>query len=235
MNDVIGSGLLANSFMKAKDINSCILCSGVSDSHETRESEFLREKRLLLSSIFDNKEKLIIYFSSVQVNESHTPYLKHKLNMEAVVKNNSKNYLIARLPQVVGVTSNSTIFPTFIRNVYLQKEIPIYKYATRSLVDVDDVMRIIVYLVSNGIRNKVFDLSPSVNISPLSIVTEIGKVLKLQPIVKIIEKGDEQRADVEFLRQVLTNKDFIFDSDYIFKIIQKYSHVVLKKIISESI
>ncbi|MEJ2498930.1 MAG: hypothetical protein P8Y46_06430 [Sulfurovaceae bacterium] len=49
---IIGNGMLAHEFSDYKDDNDIIIfASGVSNSGETRESEFEREKELLTKTI----------------------------------------------------------------------------------------------------------------------------------------------------------------------------------------
>ena len=116
---VIGSGIIANSFLeKFKYRNDiCIFASGVSSSMCVNEKDFQREKNLILDSQRSiPQDCLFIYFSTCSVMRpicDHSPYIKHKINMESVVNNFSPS-LVVRLPQVSGFNGNSENLLNFI-------------------------------------------------------------------------------------------------------------------------
>lgn len=89
---IIGNGTIASVLKDRKD--RLYFASGVSNSQEKRESEYQREKDLLLS-----QDKLchIVYFSTLAVFYANTRYTRHKKEMEDLVKNNFKRYTIMRL------------------------------------------------------------------------------------------------------------------------------------------
>ncbi|MEJ2497376.1 MAG: NAD(P)-dependent oxidoreductase, partial [Sulfurovaceae bacterium] len=84
---IIGNGMLAHEFSDYKDDNDIIIfASGVSNSGETRESEFEREKELLTKTIDNISSEKIIYFSTCAMYDKYfvnNRYTKHKLHMES--------------------------------------------------------------------------------------------------------------------------------------------------------
>lgn len=80
--------------------------SGVSNSSETRPEEFMREVRLLEEQ---PRNRRLVYFSSLAVFYSHTPYAKHKRNMEELVKFRFPEYTIIRLGNISWGTNPHTI------------------------------------------------------------------------------------------------------------------------------
>lgn len=107
---IIGHGDIA-SVLKDKK-NRIYFASGVSNSQETRESEFQRETDLLLKQ---DKSQHIVYFSSLAVFYSDSRYAQHKKQMEELVKNNFKHYTIVRLGNITWGTNPHTII-NFFRN-----------------------------------------------------------------------------------------------------------------------
>ena len=100
---IIGNGLIANGFDKYRyNDDVLIFASGVSNSMENNENEFNKEYELLKDSI-DIPSKLI-YFSTCSIvdDSNKSPYILHKIKMEKLIRENSNNYLIFRLPIVVG-------------------------------------------------------------------------------------------------------------------------------------
>jgi hypothetical protein len=103
---VVGNGMLARAFSDfAEDESKLIFASGVSNSGETIASEFQREVDLIKS--LAGIKNQFIYFSTVSIHDPeliHTPYVAHKLLIEKLVSESFVNYLIFRLPIVVGKT-----------------------------------------------------------------------------------------------------------------------------------
>lgn len=79
---IIGNGDIASVLQDRDDL--IYFASGVSNSQETRGSEFRREKDLLFDQI--DKHKKIVYFGSLSILYADTPYTKHKRKMEQYVQ-----------------------------------------------------------------------------------------------------------------------------------------------------
>ena len=84
--------------------------SGVSNSREERESEYEREKELLLSQ---PRDKHVVYFGSLSIFYSDTRYAQHKKEMEDLVKDNFDNYTIVRLGNITWGDNPNTIINFF--------------------------------------------------------------------------------------------------------------------------
>jgi len=87
---------------------------GVSNSNETRESEFMREIELLAKQ---DKTKCIFYFSSITLDDvsKNSQYLQHKRKMELLIKSNFENYNIIRIGNITW-GSNPNTFINYIKN-----------------------------------------------------------------------------------------------------------------------
>ena len=146
---IIGSGLIATAFQEfgSDELKNefVVFASGVSDSCKTKDEDCLREEQLLQKTISDNSKQLI-YFSSVLTTIVDSPYYNHKLKMEELIKSNSKEYLIFRIPQVIGNGgNNNTLFNFLKTSIINNKKIITNNYVTRSLIDVVDLVRIVDY------------------------------------------------------------------------------------------
>lgn len=102
---IVGNGDLAQALKEIDRDDRIFFCSGVSNSREVRESEFQREKDLLWA-IKDRKH--LVYFSSLAVFYSKTPYADHKRMMERIVKNFPR-WTIVRLGNIDWGTNPCTI------------------------------------------------------------------------------------------------------------------------------
>src|SRR5690606_25609275 len=136
MNNVIGNGLLGRSFRNLALPEALYFCSGVSNSQETRVSEFDCDPELLNNCFHEEQEfSSFVYFSSIMAPDRTTEYFKHKYNMELLVKSLlPEKYLIIRLPQVVGLVNNTTLFPVLFHRIQAGLPVLVQRSATRSLI-----------------------------------------------------------------------------------------------------
>lgn len=80
---IIGNGDIGLALREIDSDDRTYFVSGVSNSREIRQSEFLREKGLLFEI---KKAKHLVYVSSLAVYYLDTPYARHKRMMERLVK-----------------------------------------------------------------------------------------------------------------------------------------------------
>lgn len=187
---IIGNGLIGSKFRESEDLfeDNIIFTSGVSNSIENDIDDFKREEELILKTI-NNKFKFI-YFSSILVNTSDSPYYKHKHNMENLIKENTDNYLIIRLPQVIGKGGNkNNIINKFRDSIINGEEILIYMNIYRSIIDVDDVVEIIKQIKNNE-TCKTINISGFEILSALQICNLISDILKIEPKIKYIKNNN---------------------------------------------
>jgi len=107
---VVGSGDIASVL---KDRPGFIwFASGVSHSQEAREAEYGREIDLLMSQ---NKDKHLVYFSSLSIFYAEGRYQIHKRQMEEIIKSNWKKYTIVRLGNISWGTNSNTLI-NYLKN-----------------------------------------------------------------------------------------------------------------------
>lgn len=121
---IVGHGDIASVIV---DTGKLFFASGVSNSAETRKEEFDREVRLLMDQ---DPEEHLVYFSSLSVFYSDTPYANHKRNMEGFVQAR-KSYTIVRLGNITWGTNPRTLL-NVLRTKILHKDPyevqPVYRY-----------------------------------------------------------------------------------------------------------
>jgi nucleoside-diphosphate-sugar epimerase len=157
---IVGSGLIAKSFSRYIDNEEVIIfASGVSNSAEERESEFVREEILLKKYLSYTKK--LIYFSTTSVVDGsiRTPYINHKIKMEKFISDNHLNYLIFRLPIVVGHFANEVTFFNSIKTKIQSGQNIIIKNVSRCLIDIDDLKSILPILIDDiNEKNKTLNI-----------------------------------------------------------------------------
>jgi hypothetical protein len=106
---IIGRGDIA-SVIKDRE-GFIFFASGVSNSSETRESEYAREKELLLKQ---DRDKRLVYFGSLAAFYSPTTrYAQHKREMEELVRQNFEHYTIVRLGNITWGKNPNTLINYF--------------------------------------------------------------------------------------------------------------------------
>ena len=106
---IIGHGDIAKALIDRKD--RLYFASGVSNSQEARESEYQREKDLLLKQ---GRNKHVVYFGSLSIfhpktQYSSTRYIRHKKEMEELVKKTFLHYTIVRLGNITWGNNPNTL------------------------------------------------------------------------------------------------------------------------------
>jgi len=127
---IIGHGDIASVLKDRKDF--IYFASGVSNSRETRESEYKREEELLLKQ---NKKSHLVYFGSLAIfYNPHTRYTRHKRHMEELVKENFAHYTIVRLGNITWGDNPHTLI-NYFRNAAKKGEKLVILNTYRYLVE----------------------------------------------------------------------------------------------------
>lgn len=224
---IVGHGMLAKQFAKYNhDTKVVIFASGVSNSLETRESEYLRERDLLSETIRNNDGVLLVYFSTCSMYDPVTrnsEYVIHKIAMERLIQDNSKKYLILRVSQVVGYATNATLINYLVNHIKSGQKFIIWKNSTRNLIDVDDLYKIACYLIDNGLElNKIIHIANSQSMSILDIVNCIENTLGIQAHYDLLENGAEYSQIPNDIAKYISPLNISFHNDYCNNVINKY-------------
>jgi len=191
---IVGNGLLAKTFSKyATSEDIIIFASGVSDSDETKEENFDREKQLLLDTIKENPNSLIVYFSSCDVIYSDIikkPYYEHKLEMENIIQKLSK-YYIFRLPQVIGKSCNKkSLINYFIDSIQEYKAFIVFEKAYKNIIAIQEVYNMIDYLLENKIMtNQITNIINDNYYSVLEIINILERLIGKKALVSFSNTG----------------------------------------------
>jgi len=224
---VIGNGMIAKAFSRFRgDDRVLIFASGVANSGETDKDEFERERSALDDALRAHSEKLFVYFSTCSVDDkdvSQSPYVKHKLRMEDFITRSHKDYLICRLPQVVGRSSNRATLVNYLHDRVMNSEpFVVWRNAVRYLIDVDDVERIISYLIEHrNLREKKLSIV-SRKYSVPEIIAVLTKITGRPARYSLVDKGTPYDIAGSVPSRVLEELKISFDDSYLEKMLVKY-------------
>lgn len=140
--NIVGGGDIA-SVLPEQD-RLLFFASGVSNSRETRPEAFKREQDLLESFIPQNLDPdqmhpHIVYFGSLSVFYTSTPYTRHKLHMESIVKTKFPRHTIVRLGNIAWGTNPNTIINAFRQKLAQGEPIEVQD-AYRYVVDKEEFL-----------------------------------------------------------------------------------------------
>ena len=216
---IIGNGMMAKQFASYKDNKDVIICaSGVSNSKEIRDTEFVREYNLIEKLHLAHPDKLFVYFSTSSMYdplEKNSLYVKHKLNIEEYIQNSFKNYYIFRVSQIIGRANNATLINYLINSIILDKEFEVWGRTTRNLIALTDVYNIIDYIIKKQIlKSKVVNIANPNNIPVIDVVNFAEKALGKNAQYKVVNHGFPfEIIDISDIKEIIKDLNLTFDKD----------------------
>ncbi len=131
---IVGNGDVAS--VLPKKSRKLFFASGVSNSLEKRESQYRREKNLLLRQ---NRKSHLVYFSSLAIFYGQNRYVKHKLEMEDIIRTEFPRHAIMRIGNITWGTNPHTIINFFRTQIKKGQKLKIqdtYRY----IIDEDEFL-----------------------------------------------------------------------------------------------
>lgn len=168
---IVGNGDIATALRENKDFETTkdivFFAAGVSNSKEIRSEEFFKELDLLNSQ---PSIKHLVYFSSLSIYHTQSPYTLHKLNMEKFVKKTFVTSTIIRLGNIIWGNNPNTFINNLTNKIKNNEEFAIYD-EYRFLCSKEELMHWLSVMPTH--------ISDVMNIT--------GKMIKVQEIVDAIK------------------------------------------------
>lgn len=240
---IIGRGIIAQGLAKlTKETNGTIIfATGVSNSSCDNQIEYDRECNLLYKTINycqKNNQKLVyfssagtIYENSDEKKDEHSPlfptslYGKNKVFSESVIINSGVEYLIVRLPNVVGPKQNKNqLFSALVLQA-INGNANIFQNASRDLIDIEDICDILNTLLKMDIKNEVIIIASGYSTPVLDIFNEILRVVGKKANITLSSGGNTQVFSNKKLNYLLSGK-LKFTPVYYRHLIQKYVPII---------
>lgn len=190
---IIGNGLIANSLKNIDSEDIVFFASGVSNSLETRRSEFEREFTLLKNTLESNRNSKLIYFSTLSINDQskqNSHYVLHKKEIENYIQKYSENYLILRVGNIVGKGGNpNTLFNYLKAQISNNNKFVLHTKARRLLIDIDDIA---LFLEMNcaQLKNKTINFAYPYYYDLKEIINAIQIKMDKKAIYDEVNEGD---------------------------------------------
>ena len=229
---IIGKGFIAKNLYKISNTieksDYIIYAAGISNSREKSNNNFKKEINLFKKFIAKNQNNKIVYISTADVTNNlkkKSRYVKNKIKIEKLIKKCFKNYIIIRLPQIIGKSKNkNTLINFFNDKIKKGKKIELLNNVKRNLLDINDVLKMIkTILINKKTERKIIILSNKYSLKPIEII----KILELKQRKKAkyyFKETNKQIWNLNFNKNFkYFNKAKIkFDKDYFKKVINKY-------------
>ena len=232
IKNIIGNGFIGKSLNKIKKdlvkTNYIIYAAGISHSKTKSKKNLKRELNLFKLFLKNNFSKKIIYISTADVTNNilnKSLYVKNKIQIERLIKKKFKNYIILRLPQIIGKSKNkNTLINYFYFNIKNNKPLVLIKNFKRNVLDIDDILKLLKIIVySKRTKNKVIILSNKYSVQPIDIVKIFEK--KMNKIVNYkFKKIKKQIWPLYYHKNAhyFKKAKITFDRNYLLKTINKY-------------
>jgi len=197
---IVGNGLIAKAVESCNTGDVILFASGVSNSVDPIQADFDREEKLLLGHL--GFEKRFIYFSTVSIEDPDSnskPYIQHKIRMENLVKANSDNYLILRLPNMASVRGNAnTLFPYFYQALMENRKVVIKSSAYRYLLTEQQLNAMLSQLLLENIQNRTVNCIHGEPFLVEEIYQMLAQHLEIKMEYEIKEGGLPYRIDSNY-------------------------------------
>jgi len=209
---IIGNGQIAKAFKDSSDLfDFIIFASGVADSSCINQAEFERERLLLIKQLDSLNGRKIVYFSSCALSAENyqlTPYYEHKQNMESLIKTNTDQYFIFRIPQLFGeIKRHPTLINFLYHSIKEQKEFNLHDGAYRYVLELSDLKKIVLEYVKINKPPLVLDVANTYRYSVLDIVEVLEKSLCVKGTYNLIQFKDSYTLDLSSIDK------FVYSSD----------------------
>lgn len=219
---VVGNGLLGNKFKDYKNDDFIFLTAGVSDSNCNELYEFKKEENLIKTMLKKYQNKIFVYFSTISILNKKTSYTKHKKNIENIIKKSNEKYFIFRIPQIVGINGNpKNLFNYFKNSIKKGENIKVYN-VYRSFVDIEDLLKIVEYVITNDNPSKIYSFSGIECLTVDRIISYFYIILGGEIRYDLIEVYEKKYTKNSKIINDAINHLHIDRNEYTKKLITKY-------------
>ncbi|HEX4849266.1 MAG TPA: NAD-dependent epimerase/dehydratase family protein, partial [Puia sp.] len=173
------------------------------------------------------RNSIFVYFGTCSVYDhllNQSSYVKHKLAMEKLVRDNHDHYHIFRISNLAGHTSNThTVLNFFVQHIISGEIFYLWKNASRNIIDLDDAFSICHEILQKDLfRNEIVNIANPSNYPVVQIIESIEKVLQKKGHYELIDKGSNPEIHTEQIRALISDLSIQFDSTYLCRTIKKY-------------
>jgi nucleoside-diphosphate-sugar epimerase len=224
---IVGHGMLAQAFSSFREDGSVLIfASGVSNSLETDPRAFARERALLLQARKAHQAKLMIYFGTCSVDDPdrrETPYVAHKLEMEAILERAQAPWMVLRLPLAIGPHRyGHTLAPFLYERISRGERFEVWEHATRYPIDVEDALRVgRLFFGDRKLWNRRINVTLRA-FSVLEFVQVMQDIIGRPAIYDLVSRGQGYAINCPEIAAVAQELQLDFSEHYLDRVLRKY-------------
>lgn len=156
---IIGNGLVATAFRQYDPgHDTVIVAAGVSDSTTKSPAAFAREETLLRGILDKHPGKTIVYISTCSIYDASlqsSPYVLHKLAIEAIIMQSAAAFHILRMTNLVGNSPKATtFFHQLTEHIRSGTAFDLWVHARRNIIDYAQAARAGSHILSQDMYRK---------------------------------------------------------------------------------
>lgn len=224
--EIVGDGFLARHLRSRSGSHpgAVVLAAGVSSAVSTSVAGFARERELLCEVIQRCRRtgRQLVFLSTASAGlygavagagredvpvAPLTPYGAHKLALEELLRASGAGFLVLRLGHVTGPGQPShQLVPSLARQIS-QGRVVVRSGATRDLIGVRDVVRIIGMLLDAGVRDQTVNVASGHDVPVERVVDWLAHRLDREPERDYLPGGHANRVSVSKLRALVPGVD----------------------------
>ncbi|MFJ3789698.1 NAD-dependent epimerase/dehydratase family protein [Kitasatospora sp. NPDC090091] len=240
--EIVGRGFLAGSLrpLASAHPGTVVFAAGVSSGHSTADAEFAREAELLYR-VLDRCQRdgrRLVYFSTCASGMygagSHrsredrpvfpnSPYGRHKLAMEGVLRASGVDTLVLRLAYTVGRAQRShQLLPSLVAQIRAGS-VRVHRGARRDVVHVHDVVAVIDALLTAGVSREVVNVASGHAVPIEEIIAHLEARLGTTAAKQTVDVADDHSVSNEKLLRLLPAEARpAFGPDYFRTVVDRY-------------
>lgn len=224
-----GDGLVASAMRRfLADAPAATYAAGVANSQCVDAAEFERERSQLIAALESERQAgRFVYFgtcSQLDPAAAATPYGRHKLAMEELVRERHARWLILRMPQVAGASSNPfTLLNYFYQRIVRAERFRLQANATRNVIDIEDAAKIAGELVTGeGACHETINIATPRSIPVVEIVGVLERLAGKRAVYDSVTEGAQYSIDVARVAPIADRLGIHFDEGYLERTLRRY-------------
>ncbi|MEV7525743.1 NAD-dependent epimerase/dehydratase family protein [Streptomyces sp. NPDC091371] len=241
---IVGNGFLARNLQPLADRHpdTVALAAGVSWASGTSEADFARERALLADTARHCAAtgRRLLFFSTSSVGlygrldgparedvpvTPSTPYGAHKVAQEELLRASGADHLILRLSHLVGPGQpDHQLLPTLVRNLR-EGAVRVHRGATRDLIAVADVVRVIDRLLALPLRSGTVNVASGTAAPVEDIAAYLRLRLGVEARTEHVDAGPvhPHTVSIDKLRSLVVETGALgLDPDYHHRLLDDY-------------
>ncbi|MEU4209216.1 NAD-dependent epimerase/dehydratase family protein [Streptomyces sp. NPDC026206] len=219
---IVGLGFLARSIRTIADAHpeAVAFAAGVSSGDGADHAEFTREATLLYDTVECCRRtgRQLLYFSTASAGmygiqrragredgpvRPASPYGRHKLAMEEVIRNSGADHLILRLAYPVGAAQRPHQFLPSLVGQVRRGRVRIHRGARRDLIDVGHAVTLIGALLRRGVSREVVNVASGWAVPVEDIVAHIERRLAVAADHEVTDVPPQDPVCTDRLRRLV--------------------------------